>query len=124
MYIIQDMNNVPWHVVENESDIDSAVLMWNKLFCDIADAHAPVKRCRVKGTQVPWMNSEITEAFVNKEVKSAKSKYYCELIEQSKGDSRRIWKAVNEGSSRDNKSSTSQYIVTKTLRPQIYCHCP
>jgi hypothetical protein len=100
---IQDMNNVPWHVVENESDIDSAVLMWNKLFCDIADAHAPVKRRRVKGTQVPWMNSKISEAmqdrdyhhrkaaksnktyhwnmykqlrnFVNKEVKSAKSKY-------------------------------------------------
>ncbi len=52
----------PWHVVENENDIDSAVLMWNKLFCDIADAHAPVKRRRVKGTQVPWMNSKISEA--------------------------------------------------------------
>jgi predicted RNase H-like nuclease len=119
----------PWHVVENENDIDSAVLMWNKLFCDIADAHAPVKRRRVKGTQVPWMNSKISEAmqdrdyhhrkavksnktyhwnmykklrnFVNKAVKSAKSKYYCELIEQSKGDSSRIWKVVNEVLSRD-----------------------
>jgi hypothetical protein len=37
-------------------------IMWNKLFCDIADAHAPVKRRRVKGTQVPWMNSKISEA--------------------------------------------------------------
>jgi hypothetical protein len=102
--------------------------MWNKLFCDIADAHAPV-RCQ-------WMNSKISEAmqdrdyhhrkavksnktyhwnmykqlrnFVNKEVKSAKSKHYCELIEQSKGDYSRIWKAVNELSSRDNKSSTPQ----------------
>ena len=141
---IQDLNNVPWHVVESESDIDSAVLIWNKLFCDIADAHAPVKRRRVKGTQVPWMNSKISEAmqdrdyhhrkavksnktyhwnmykklrnFVNKEVKSAKSKHYCELIEQSKGDSSRIWKAVNEVSSRDNKSSTPQYIVTDGVK--------
>jgi hypothetical protein len=54
--------------------------------------------------------------FVNKEVKSAKSKYYCELIEQSKGDSSRIWKAVNELSSRDNKSSTPQYIVTDGVK--------
>jgi uncharacterized protein (DUF2252 family) len=50
--------------------------------------------------------------FVNKEVKSAKARYYCKLIEQSKGNSSRIWKAVNEISSRDNKSSTPQYILT------------
>jgi hypothetical protein len=110
--------------------------MWNKLFCDIADAHAPV-RCQ-------WMNSKISEAmqdrdyhhrkavksnktyhwnmykklrnFVNKEVTSAKSKYYCELIEQSKADSSRIWKAVNKVSSRDNNSLTLQYIVTDGVK--------
>ena len=54
--------------------------------------------------------------FVSKAVKSAKSKYYCELIEQSKGDSSRIWKAVNEVSSRDTKSSTPQYIVTDGVK--------
>jgi hypothetical protein len=35
-----------------------AVFMWNKLFCDVADAaHVSVKRRRVKSTQVPWMSS-------------------------------------------------------------------
>ncbi len=143
-HFLSDLNNVPWHIVENENNIDSAVLMWNKLFCDIADSHAPIKRRCVKGTQVPWMNSKISEAmqdcdyhyhkavtsnktyhwnthkklrnFVNKAVKSAKSKYYCELIEQSKGDSSRIWKAVNEVSSRNTKSSTPQYSVTDGVK--------
>ena len=55
---IQDLNNVPWHVVESESDIDSAVLMWNNLFCDIADAHASVKRRRVKGLVTSTMDEQ------------------------------------------------------------------
>ena len=73
---IQVLNNVPWHVVESESDINSAVLMimWNKLFCDIADAHAPVKRRRVKCTQVPWMNSKISEAMQDKRLPSSQSR--------------------------------------------------
>ena len=66
------MNNVPWHVVENESAI--LTVMWNKLFCDIADAHAPVKRRRVKGTQVPWMNSKISEAKQGSRLPSSQSR--------------------------------------------------
>ena len=64
---IQELNNVPWHVVENENNIDSAVLVWSKLFCDIADAHAPVKHRHVKGTQVPWMNSKISKAMQDRD---------------------------------------------------------
>ena len=36
---------------------------------------------------------------VNRKVKAAKSKYYCDLILEAKGDSGKIWKAVNEVSS-------------------------
>ena len=42
----------------------------------------------------------ITRNFVNREIKSSKSNYYCNLIEESKGDSSMVWKAVNEASSR------------------------
>ncbi|CAH3020712.1 unnamed protein product, partial [Porites evermanni] len=48
---------------------------------------------------------------VNREVKAAKSKYYCDLILEAKGDSGKIWKAVNEVSSRKTKSSSPQCIV-------------
>ena len=53
--------NVPWHIVENESSIDDTLLTWNKLFSEVADSHPPVKRRRVKGTPLPWMNNKISE---------------------------------------------------------------
>ena len=56
-----DLRNVPWHIVENESNIDDALLTWNKLFSEVADSHAPVKRRRVIGTPLPWMNKKISE---------------------------------------------------------------
>ena len=36
--------NVLWHIVENESNIDDALLTWNKLFSEVTDSHASVKR--------------------------------------------------------------------------------
>ena len=53
--------NVPWHIVENKSNIDDPLLTWNKLFPEVADSHAPVKRGCVKGTPLPWMNNKISE---------------------------------------------------------------
>ena len=53
--------NVPWHIVENESNIDDALLTWNKLFSEVTDSHTSVKRRRVKGTPLPWMNNKISE---------------------------------------------------------------
>ena len=35
----EDLGNVPWHVVENENNIDDALLTWNKLFSEVADDH-------------------------------------------------------------------------------------
>ena len=38
----RDLESVPWHVIENEDNIDDAVCIWNKLFSDIADSHVTV----------------------------------------------------------------------------------
>ena len=38
----EDLENVPWHIVENEDNIGNALLTWNKLFSEVADDHAPV----------------------------------------------------------------------------------
>ena len=101
---IKDLKHVPWFECENESNVDDAVLTWNKLFTSIADAHAPIKRRRVCGNKIPWMTSKIREAmrdrdyhhrkaiksssnyhwkmykklrnYVNREIKSSKSKFY------------------------------------------------
>ena len=48
-----DLECVPWHIIENEDNIDDAVFTWNKLFLDIADSHAPVKRRKVREVPLP-----------------------------------------------------------------------
>ena len=96
-------------------------------------------RRRVRGVLLPWMNTKINEAMqdrdyhhckairlnssfhwtkyrrlrnlVNREIKSAKTNYYCDLIKEAKGDSNKLWTAVNEASSRTVKSSSPQCII-------------
>ena len=144
---LADLNNVPWLIIENEEDIDDAVFIWNQLFSEIADLHAPVKRRRIRGVPLPWLNDKISEVMkdrdfhhrkavktnsafhcaryrklrnrVNREVKAAKSKYYCDLILEAKGDSGKIWKAVNEVSSRKTKSSSPQCIELMVLNTPL-----
>ena len=137
---IEDLNNVPWHVVQNEDNVDDAILTWNKLFLEVADSHAPIKRRRVKGIHPPWMTQAISEGmrsrdyhndkaiktrssyhwhmfkqqrnYVNNEIKTSKSNYYVRQIEESKGGGNKVWKAVNEAASRKCKSSNPTCIVS------------
>ena len=60
-YQWNDIENIPWHVVENETNIDDAVITWNKLFSDVADAHAPIKNRPISGNKTPWMSPKIKE---------------------------------------------------------------
>ena len=119
---------------------DLALFTWNKMFSEVADQHAPVKRRRVKGTPLPWMNSQISDTMkerdwahrkarksnsarhwsmyaklrnkVNGLVRTAKSKYYCDMIEEAKGDSEKVWKAVNEACNRNSSSESIQCIIS------------
>ena len=136
-----DLRNIPWHIVENEDNVDDALFTWNKMFSEVADQHAPVKSRRVKGTPLPWMNSQISDTMkerdwahrkaqkssnsarhwsmyaklrnqVNGLVRTAKSKYYCDMIEEAKGDSEKVWKAVNEACNRNSSLESIQCIIS------------
>lgn len=110
---IEDLKSVPWHVIDNEENIDDAVLTWNKLFLDIVDSHAPITKRRITGSNQPWMNPKLCELMrkrdfhhqkarksdtsshwklyrkyrnlVNTQIKASKSEYYINLIQESKG---------------------------------------
>ena len=88
---------------------------------------------RVKGLQVPWMNTELRKAmrdrdyyhrravktkgaedwneykklnsFVKCEMKRRKAEYYKELIYQNKAKPDKLWKCINEVTGRNNKST-------------------
>ena len=44
---LNDLEHVPWHVEENETNIEDVVLTWNKLFSDVANIHGPIKKKRI-----------------------------------------------------------------------------
>ncbi len=141
---LKDLNNVPWHLVYSEDNVDDAVLTWNKLFLDVADSHAPIKRCRVKGVRSPWMTNAISEGmqnrdyhhrkatktgspynwrmfkiyrnFVNKEMKTSKSNYYIKQIEESKGGASKVWKSINEVVSEKGNSSAPNCIISDEVQ--------
>ena len=135
-----DLRNIPWYIVENEDNVNDAFFTWNKMFSEVADQHAPVKRRRVKGTTLPWMNSQISDSMkerdwahrkarksnsarhwsmyaklrnkVNGLVRTSKSKYYCDMIEEAKGDSDKVWKTVNKACNRNSSSESIQCIIS------------
>ena len=63
-----------------------------------------------------WQLYKKLRNLVNREVKLAKSKYYCNLIQEAQGNTNKVWKAANEASSRNCKSSTPQCIISNGVR--------
>ena len=111
-------------MVDLNGDVDPTVEMWNTLFTDVANRHAPIKKTRIKGAKTPSMTSDLKNAmrdrdfhhakaiktnskchwemyekmknFVNKEVKKCKAEYYSDLINKNKGNPSELWKTFNE----------------------------
>ena len=121
---IKDLEQVLWSIIEGVGDIDDTVFLWEKLFRDCADHHAPIKSRRVKGMPTPWVSVRLLELrrnrdfhrrkalssnsqyhwrmyrklrnFASREEKSLKSQYYWKLIEDAKNDSSSMWKAMKQ----------------------------
>ena len=122
-------------MVDFNGDVDPAVEMWNTLFTDVANRHAPIKKTRIKdkGAKTPWMTSDSKNAmrdrdfhrakaiktnskyhwemykkkknFLNKEVKKCKAEYYSDLINKKKGNPSELWKTFNEITSKKSNST-------------------
>jgi len=121
---IDDLEQIPWSVIERVGDIHDTIFLWEKLFRDCADQHAPIKSRRVKGTPTPWASVKLlelrrdrdfhrrkalssnsqyhwgmhrkVEEFCKSEERSLKSQYHCKLIEDAKNDSSSMWKAIKQ----------------------------
>ena len=104
--------------------IDDAVFLWERLFSDIANEHAPLRIKRVKGSKTPWVTSKLTELkrdkdyhfrkarttnsnyhwrmykklrnYSNHEERNLKSKYFCQMIEDAKGNGSEMWRAIKQ----------------------------
>ena len=79
--------------------------MNNKITEAMRDRNNHLRKAQKSNSTYQWGMYRKLRNFANREIKSSKSNYYCNLIEESKGDSSMVWKAVNEASSRKVSSS-------------------
>ena len=114
---------VPWHLIEQEHNPDIAWDIWQHMFLDIADSHAPLKKKRVKGNSFPWITPELKRLMfqrdklkklasrfptdgnwtsykhmknkVNYEIKNAKMNYYNAFFKDNRRNIKNTWKGIN-----------------------------
>ena len=115
-----DLSQVPWEVLSTCNDVDEIVHVWNFLFLETVNKHAPLKQHRVRKPQQPdsiWLNPEILDAIkernnckingnhnecillrnkVSSMIRIAKNNVYKTKNEARKDDPRTIWKIFRE----------------------------
>jgi len=55
---LNDLRTAPWHVGNIFDSIDDQYHYWESLLNNILDDHAPLKKMRVRETDVPYMTTE------------------------------------------------------------------
>ena len=138
-----DLKNVPWHDVETAESVNHAVLLWERLYSEVADRHAPIKKKRVKGHKIPWVTNKLREVrrdrdyhlrkahassspchwnmykklrnYSNHEDQRLKSEHFRNLIEENKSDSNKMWKAFKQTLPSRNCSEVKAIKLKKTF---------
>ena len=56
------MREIPWETIEYFNDIDEIVEVWNKMFLEVVNKHAPLKSHRIKRKYQPdWLTPQILD---------------------------------------------------------------
>ena len=121
--LIKDLNEVPWTVLDTfDNDPDEMLSTWESLVLDVVDRHAPLKSVRVKSMKKPtWLSDQILTAIQERDrlkkelekgrilkasfnaarnkvvrlIEKAKKEAVINEIENSKLNSRVLWKTLN-----------------------------
>jgi hypothetical protein len=119
----QDINNIDWSFLNDPREVNESVRKFENSILNILDKHAPLKRKAIKGTNVPWFNSEILQMCkdrdaakkeacksktefdwkcytklrnaINSKLRSAKREYFRKKF-SSVSDSSSIWTLMDE----------------------------
>ena len=60
--LIEDLNKVPFHIMEIFDDTDDKLYTFESLYNDVLDEHALIKSVHIRGNQVPFMNDQWRKA--------------------------------------------------------------
>ena len=120
---INELNNVPWDLIQSCEDVNDMVSVWEQLFLEVIDAHAPLRKRRVKNKSSPWLKPSIKKQMyhrdylkrqalktgsgklwedyklarnqINFAIKHAKKEFLTTEISNSEGKNGRTWRAIN-----------------------------
>ena len=115
---ISDMHDKPWETIEYFNDINEIVEVWNKMFLEIVNKHAPLKSHRIKRKYQPdWLIPQILDCIKERDkcklngkmdeyrlfrnkvstmIDTAKKEAYQLKVEEGKDDPRSIWKLFKQ----------------------------
>ena len=56
-----DLSTVPWSLLDVFDCLEDKVSVFNTLFLDVLDRHAPMRTVRVKKKPAPWISKQIRD---------------------------------------------------------------
>ena len=131
---INDLHEVPWETIEAFEDINEIVEVWNNMFLEVVNKHAPIKSHRIKRKYQPtWLTPQILDCIkernkckvsgkmdeyrllrnrVSKMIDSAKNETYQMKLEEGKNDPRSVWKLFQKfGTNKKGSSNDSNFEI-------------
>jgi len=121
--LLSVLESAPWQIMEVADDIDEKWESWKRLFFDVVDSHAPLKKVRVKKDQVDWIDAELRSLMrsrnyyrreyhkshsqdhwnkfkllcreVNRRTRKAKADHYATICQDLNKQPRHIWRQLN-----------------------------
>jgi len=138
---LQDISEVPWHLVSNEQDVNDALHCFMTLFTQVVDEHAPVRKSTVRSSPAQWVDGDLRELMtlrddakkeaqasglssdymvykrlrnvVVRENRKKKKAHYRELLDthSCNGDTKKLWRVIN-GILGRNTCDTPKFIET------------
>ena len=78
MKFINDLNQVPWSVIDGVENVDDAIFVWERLFSEIGNEHVPLKIKRAKGSKTSWVTSKLADYHFRK-ARSTNGSYHWKM---------------------------------------------
>ena len=132
---LNDVKRVNWSNVCQEEDPEVALGCFMSLFMQIVNKHAPVRKTTVRANGAPWLGNDLKSLMkqrdqakqlaelsgvlsdrltycklrnqVTKINRSSKKEYYQNKINDSKNDSKQLWKILNQIMGRSSQQTHS-----------------
>lgn len=135
---VSDVESIQWDIVLEKVHAEVALDSFMNLFSAVCDKHAPIKKRSVRSIKAPWLDDELRNYMKERDLlkkyaitsgssadwqayrslrnkitkfnRQKKKHYYHSKFEECYGDSKKLWKVMNEAMGRSKMSKTPSFI--------------